>query len=347
MSRETPETEADGAAWRPFIPSGGGLKVDLPSDPAEQEATSKTGVGRVKIQGFRCEHQGAIYLAAYSELHPRLDLDDHVKVLDAPLDHWVTGAGRRKPLGERLLPGLDPDGPREADFALPSRKGGEKWIARRRWIQRGWYVYQAIVVSPERLSDSADSARFLGSLEAVPIVVDRRGLTPAWTRKRSKDDGFTVLWPDRFDDALIRVVTNPSRSAAYSTYFVFQRSMGFAVTVARYHPPSIMSPIPLRIEPAEVMDDVRDRFLSDYHAELLGEQLILRGGLAGRQFEAKFTDDTQEAGRSVRQPPGPGVERVTARLYAAIPAFTSSTSRPPTPRNPTKAWRHSSIRSVY
>ena len=164
---------------------------------------------------------------------------------------------------ERLLIGQERGEPREEDFALPSRKGGVKWIARRRWMVRQGFFYHAIAVMPETCSTSADVARFLGSLETVPIAVDRRGLTPAWTRKTSKEEGFTVLWPERFDDTVICVVPTPTRSAMNSTYFVFQRSMGFAVTVVRYHSGTIMHPVNVPIEEAEAWMTWRDRFLSE------------------------------------------------------------------------------------
>jgi hypothetical protein len=307
----------DGIHWRPFVASAGGLKVDLPSDPTERNAIVKTSRGRMKVHGFHSMHNGILYVAAYSECHARLSVHEYVKVRDGPLDEWVRGARRRKPLGERLVVGGGPRGPREDDFALPTRKEGGKLIARRRWMERQGCFYQAIVVLPETLAGAASVARFFESLEPVPIAVDRRGLTPAWTRHMARDEGFTALWPERFDDPLIRVVMTPTRSAAYQTYFVFKRSMGFSVTVIHYRPPTILYPGELRIEAAEVMDDVRDRFLSDYDAVLLTERPIRLGELAGREFEAKFTVTTRLEDGSRRHPPGPGVEHVKARLYAS------------------------------
>jgi hypothetical protein len=230
---EADDEEAGGPSWKRFIASEGGFQVDLPSDPARQDATVKTGVGSVKIHGFRAEHDVIVFLGTYSECSARLSLLEYVKILDAPLDLWVPGAGRRKSLGERLLPRGGPRGPREEDFSLPSRKGGVKWIARRRWMERQGHFYQAIAVLPVSQAASAHVARFLESLEPIPIAVDRRGLTPAWKRPRSKNDGFSALWPERFDDPLIRVVKTPTRSLAYSTSFVFQRRMGFAVMMIR------------------------------------------------------------------------------------------------------------------
>ncbi len=308
--------DEDVVPWRPFIAGDGGLKVLLPTNPTEQTLTMKTSIGRVEVHGFRSEYDGVVYLATYSECHPRLYLDEYVELLDAPLEHWVPGAKRRKALGERSLPGWGTGGPREDDFALPSRKRGLRWIARRRWLECQGYFYQAIAVTPEAQADSAEVAHYLGSLEAVPIAVDPRGLTRAWKRKTSKDDGFTVLWPERFDDVLIRVVESP-RFAAYSTYFIFQRSMGFAVTVVRYG--SIQHPGDFPIDTAAAMDDVRDRFLADYHAELVGERPIAHGGRDGREFEAKFTGAAKQVDKSRRHPPGPAVGRVKARLYVSVP----------------------------
>ncbi|SIO65098.1 hypothetical protein SAMN05444166_7579 [Singulisphaera sp. GP187] len=134
-----------------------------------------------------------------------------------------------------------------------------------------------------------------------------------------KEEGFTVLWPERFDDVLIRFVTTPTRLASYSTYFVFQRSMSFAVTVIRHDPPTILAPDVLRIEAGESLDSVRDRFLCDFHAELLGERPILLGALVGREFEARFTGAANKEHESRRHPPGPGVGRVKARLYLSNP----------------------------
>jgi hypothetical protein len=319
MGHQTFGEEADGAFRRPFIANDGGLKVYLPSDPTERNATLRTGVGPVEVHGFYAEHNGIVYLAAYSECHARLSLLEYVKVLDAPLDQWVPDAERRKPLGERLLAAEGSMGPREEDFALPSRKGGEKLIARRRWMERQGFFYQAIVVMPEARAASAEVAEFLGSLEVAPIAVDRRGLTPAWKRHKSKDEGFTALWPERFDDAMIRVVKTPTWSASYSTYFVFQRSMGFAVTTIRHYPPTLLAPGVLRIGAAEALDSVRDRFLCDYHAELLRERPILLGELVGREFEARFAGATNKEHESRRHPPGPGVGRVKARLYVSLP----------------------------
>ena len=147
--------------------------------------------------------------------------------------------------------------------------------------------------------------------ETVPIAVDRRGLTPAWTRKTSKEEGFTVLWPERCDDTVIRVVPTPTRSAMYSTYFVFQRSMGFAVTVVRYHSGTIMHPVDVPIEEAEALDDVRDRFLSDDHAELLGEaRSFLANGLVANSRRASPSPQRTAMSRDVVHPAlGSGVSR--------------------------------------
>src|SRR5262249_51792048 len=162
----------------------------------ELTATLKAGVGLVAVHGFRAEHDGIVYLAAYAECHARLDIYEYRTILDVPLDRWVPGAGRRRELGERLLRGqMIPGAPREADFGLSSRKGGHKWIARRRWMERQGFLYQAIAVMPATRAESADVARFLDSLESVPIALDRRGLTPSWRRTRCGDDGFAVLWP--------------------------------------------------------------------------------------------------------------------------------------------------------
>ena len=321
MGNETYGEEADGIPWRPFVASGGGLKIDLPSDPTEQNATLRTSVGTVKVHGFRAEHDGVVYLAAYSECHARLDLSDYEKVLDAPLDEWVPGARRRKRLGERLLMAEGPGGPREVDFALPSGKDGGKRIARRRWIDRQPFIHQAIVVMPERRAASADVVRFLGSLEAVPIALDRRGLTPTWKRTGSQDDGFSILWPRRLDDWWFHVEKAPTRSVWYRTDFVLQESTGFAITVVRYGPPSIfwLDPAEFRMEAAEAMDEVRDRFLSEYQAQLLDERLIHREGLAGREFEARFTGAAKGGDKSRPYPPGPGVRHVRARLYMCKP----------------------------
>src|SRR5262249_17905008 len=141
-------------------------------------------------------HNGILYLAAYSECHARLSALEYMMVRDGPLDEWVPGARRRKLLGERLVVGGGPKGPREDDFALPTRKGGGKLIARRRWMERQGFFYQAIVVLPENVAETASVARFFESLEAAPVAVDPRGLTPAWTRHKAMDEGFTALWPE-------------------------------------------------------------------------------------------------------------------------------------------------------
>ena len=173
---------------------------------------------------------------------------------------------------------------------------------------------------PEDRAESDEVAGFLGSLEAVPIAEDRRGLTPAWRpHKGPTDHGFASLWPERFDDPLIRAVQTPGRSASYLAYFVFQRGMGFSVTVVQYYPMTIWPPGVLRIDAVEAMDDVRDRCLADYHAELLAENPVVVGGLAGREFESRFTGTAPEEVRSRRHPPGPDVAYVRARLFFARP----------------------------
>jgi hypothetical protein len=303
--------------WKTFVADDGGLKFLMPSDPTEVIVSLRTDAGPVKIHGFRSEVDDIVYLATYSERPARLNTTDYLKLLDLPLDQWVPGAIRRKSLGEQLLKGDGPL-PRQEDFALPLRKGGVRRIVRRRWMERQGFFYQAIALVPQSRADSPAVAKFLDSLEAVPIKADRRGLTPAWKPRRSSDEGFTVLWPERFDDALIRVVKVP-RPAGYSTYFVFQRSMGFAVTVVRFYPPSISNPGGFHIDAGEAVDDVRDRFLSDYQAESLVERPIDHRGVAGREFVARFTEAAKREDVSRRYPPGPGVGRVRARLFASGP----------------------------
>ncbi len=80
MVHETYVKEAEGFSRRRFIASEGGLKVDLPSDPTELKTTLRTGVGPVKVHGFRSKHDGVVYLAAYSECHARLDMLEYVKL---------------------------------------------------------------------------------------------------------------------------------------------------------------------------------------------------------------------------------------------------------------------------
>ena len=99
MVHETYVKEAEGFSRRRFIASEGGLKVDLPSDPTELKTTLRTGVGPVKVHGFRSKHDGVVYLAAYSECHARLDMLEYLRRRDAPLDLWIPGEGRRRSLG--------------------------------------------------------------------------------------------------------------------------------------------------------------------------------------------------------------------------------------------------------
>jgi hypothetical protein len=59
--------------------------------------------------------------------------------------------------------------------AIPPSPEGDGPLAAFLWIERQGYVYQAIVVMPETHAASADAARFLGSLEAVPIADEPAG----------------------------------------------------------------------------------------------------------------------------------------------------------------------------
>ena len=92
--------------------------------------------------------------------------------------------------------------------------------------------------------------------------------------------------------------------------------MGFAVTTVRYNPASILNPIAPRIDADEAMDDVRDRFLADYHAELSGERPVTARGFPGREFEAKLMESKDPQPMTRHHPPGPGVGHVKARLFA-------------------------------
>ena len=169
-------------------------------------------------------------------------------------------------------------------------------IARCRWMQWQGHLYQAIVVVPRSRADSPDIAKFLGSLVAIPLEEDNRGLTRAWQPIRSREEGFTVLWAEVFRelDGTIHVVEARPWSVAGRTFFTFQRSMGFAVAVDHYYPPRILNgwglpcrcgrgpegqPLPVPLHPL--------------CAELLAERPIDRG-LAGRELEAKLPDSPKQ-----------------------------------------------------
>ena len=315
MVQAAVDGRGDDDAWKPFVAGAGGLKVLMPPDPTEHVVAEKTSAGFVEVRGFRSDRGGIVYLATYSECPADLYLTEHATLLGSPIDRWLPEAKRRKALGERPFPGSTPTF-REEDFSLPAGKGGARKIVRRRWMERQGYFYQAIVLMPEALADAPEVARFLGSLDTVPIEGDDRGLTPAWKNKRSRDDGFSCLWPGRFDNALIHVVAGP-KTAGYVTHFVFQRSTGYAVSAIQYDAASPLKSGEKEGKAARYHDEVRDRFLADYHAELIAERPIDRGGLAGREFEAKFSDPPNKADRSRKYPPGPGVSHVRGRLYSS------------------------------
>ena len=302
----------DSVDWKPFVASAGGLKILMPPDPTERVETEKTGAGPVEIHGFQSDREGIVYLATYSPCPAHLSGTEYTKVLDSTVNRWIPEAKRRKVLGERPLRDSSPIH-REEDFSLVSREGGIKKIIRRRWMERQGYFYQAIVLMPEARADAPEVARFLASLDTSPIEGDARGLSPAWKVTRSGDHGFSALWPGRLDDGFIHV-TKGRKTAGSVTFFVFEKSMGYAISAVQYDAFSPLKPGEKQGKAAEYFDEVRDYFLARYHADLTGERPIESGGLAGREFEAKFAEKTDQ---SRKHPPGPGVTHVRARLYSS------------------------------
>lgn len=308
-------TNEDGGhpAWREVVDGPGGLRATMPAEPVERRRTEFTSVGPVGVRGFQAEWGGATFLATCSKIPSQAHNTDYVRLLDAPLDGLVVGGKRRRPLGERLSGLPNPLGPRQDDFALPKRRDGVARIARRRWMERQGHFYQAIAVLPSALDASPVVERFLRSLAAIPIALDRRGLTPAWQRRvADRDHGFAVLWPERLDDFAIRVTSTATGSLHRATYFTFQVSLGVAVAVHDYHPPWLRPRHELRIDPAEMIADVRDRFLAEHDAELLDDRRLVDR----HDFTARFRTPTPAGASEMRaRPPGLGAARVEARIY--------------------------------
>ena len=86
-----------------------------------------------------------------------------------------------------------------------------------------------------------------------------------------------------------------------------------AVVVYDYHPPWLRPRHDLRIGPAAMIADVRDRFLADHDAELLDDRSV--GDR--HDFTARFRTPTPAGASEMRaQPPGPGAVRVEARIHS-------------------------------